>query len=346
VTISDVARVAGVSVATVSKVINDRYGVSAATFENVTRVVAELGYESSLIASSLRRQHTNVIGVLVTGFEPYSVELLKGISTAAHGTGYELLAYSGPLTDEPSPGWERRSLSRLAGTLIDGAIVVTPSALLPDASIPVVAIDPHAGRGGPATVDSDNRGGAKLATEYLIGLGHRRIAHIRGRVDLESTRQREQGYRSALKAAGIPFDPGIVSAGEYRMQEGASAARELLTGENRPTAIFAANDLSAIGALATARELGFRVPEDLSVMGYDDIPDAAAADPPLSTVAQPLATMGATALRVLIKLLSGAEGQRHLKLKTKLIVRDTTGPAPASNGGQLEQTAVTSPTLP
>jgi LacI family transcriptional regulator len=250
------------------------------------------------------------------------------------------------LTDEPSPGWERRSLSRLAGTLIDGAIVVTPSALLPDASIPVVAIDPHAGRGGPATVDSDNRGGAKLATEYLIGLGHRRIAHIRGRVDLESTRQREQGYRSALKAAGIPFDPGIVSAGEYRMQEGASAARELLTGENRPTAIFAANDLSAIGALATARELGFRVPEDLSVMGYDDIPDAAAADPPLSTVAQPLATMGATALRVLIKLLSGAEGQRHLKLKTKLIVRDTTGPAPASNGGQLEQTAVTSPTLP
>lgn len=328
VTISDVARAAGVSVPTVSKVVNERYGVAAATSKRVMDVVAELGYETSLVASSLRRQRTNVIGILVAEFESFSVELLKGISTAATGTGYELLAYSGLVVGESRTGWERKSLSRLAGTLIDGAIIVTPSVLVPTTSIPVVAIDAHTGSGGPATIDSDNRGGARVATRHLIELGHRRIAHIRGRNDLASAQLREEGYRESLADAGITFDPGLVRDGGYQAALTEEAARELLRGFDRPTAVFAANDMSALGVLAVARELGLRVPEDLSVVGFDDVPEAAASHPPLTTMAQPLQALGAQALHMLIELLDGRPVPAHVQMPARLVIRASTGPAP------------------
>lgn len=327
-TIIDVARLAGVSVSTVSKVINDRYGVAPETYDKVMDVVAALGYESSLVASSLRRRSTNVIGILVPEFEPFSTELLKGISSAAEGTGYELLAYSGNL-EHNQVGWERRSLSRLAGTLIDGAVIVAPTASVTDATIPVVAIDPHTGRTGPSTIEADNVGGAKAATEHLIGLGHRRIAHVRGRTDLVSARLREQGYRQALEAAGIPFDPQLVRVGGYRAAETTDAARELLSLPERPTAVFSANDLSAIRVLEVARELGLRVPEDLSVVGFDNVPEAANAEPALTTVAQPLHRMGAEAVRLLLGLLSGLNTEEHLLLPARLVVRASTAPPAA-----------------
>jgi LacI family transcriptional regulator len=328
VTIVDVARVAGVSVSTVSKVINDRYGVSPETYDKVMDVVAELGYESSLVASSLRRRSTNVIGVLVPEFEPFSAELLKGISSAAEGTGYELLAYSGNL-EHNQVGWERRSLSRLAGTLIDGAVIVAPTATVTDATIPVVAVDPHTGRTGPSTIEVDNVGGARAATQHLIDLGHRRIAHVRGREDLVSASQREQGYREALEAAGLPFDRALVRVGGYRALETTDAARELLTLPEPPTAIFAANDLSAIRVLEIAAELGVRVPEDLSVAGFDNVPEAANAVPPLTTVAQPMREMGAEAVRILLGLLAGEAGEEHLRLPATLMVRASTAPPSA-----------------
>lgn len=328
VTISDVARAAGVSVPTVSKVINDRYGVAAATSERVLAVVAALGYESSLVARSLRRQRTNVIGILVAEFESFSVELLKGISAAVAGTGYELLAYSGPAPDDSHTGWERRSLSRLAGTLIDGAIIVTPTMLVPTTSIPVVSIDPHTGPGGPSTIDSDNVGGARVATQHLLDLGHRRIAHIRGRGDLASAQLREEGYRQTLEEHGIPFDPALVREGGYQAALTAAAARDLLTRADRPTAVFAANDMSALGVLKVAHDLGLRVPEDLSVIGFDDVPEAASSTPPLTTMAQPLHDLGAQALRMLIELLEGHEVPAHVQLPAQLVVRASTAPAP------------------
>ncbi|HEY0258681.1 MAG TPA: LacI family DNA-binding transcriptional regulator [Lacisediminihabitans sp.] len=328
VTISDVARAAGVSVPTVSKVVNGRYGVAAATSKRVLDVVAALGYETSLVAASLRRQRTNVIGILVAEFESFSTELLKGISSAAAGTGYELLAYSGLVAGVNRAGWERRSLSRLAGTLIDGAIIVTPTMLMPTTSIPVVAIDPHAGPGGPSTIDSDSVGGARVATRHLIDLGHRRIAHIRGRSDLDSARLREAGYRESLAEAGIPFDPELVRDGGYQSALTAEAARELLTRPDRPTAVFAANDMSALGVVAVAHQLGLRVPEDVSVIGFDDVPEAASSTPPLTTMAQPLQDMGARALRMLIELLDGHEVPGHVQLPAELVIRSSTGPAP------------------
>ncbi|MET8066045.1 LacI family DNA-binding transcriptional regulator, partial [Micromonospora sp. NPDC005313] len=186
VKMSDVARTAGVSVATVSKVVNGRYGVAQATVERVQEVIRELGYEASLGAQSLRSHRTNVLGILVAEFEPFSTELLKGASREVAGSGYQLLAYSSGDGEGAAIGWERRSLARLSGTLIDGAVIVTPTVVETKHGFHVVAVDPHTGPSGLPTVDSDNFAGAVLATDHLLSLGHRRIAHISGRPDLES----------------------------------------------------------------------------------------------------------------------------------------------------------------
>lgn len=329
VTIVDVARAAGVSVATVSKVVNRRYGVAASTGERVMAVVEELGYETSLVASSLRRHETMVLGVLVAGFEPYSAELLKGISAATVDTGYELLAYAGSLTTDIHTGWERRSLSRLAGTLIDGAIIVTPTTRIPTASIPVIAIDPHSGPGTVPTVDSDNLGGARLAVQHLIDLGHTRIAHVRGRAGLRSADLREEGYREALAEAGIAFDAALVREGAYWAPTTTGAARDLLARPDRPTAVFAANDLSAVRVLEVARDLGLRVPEDLSVVGFDNVPESTRTSPQLTTIAQPLQDMGARAVTMLIDTLHDKPVPDHVSLPAHLIERQSTAAPPA-----------------
>ena len=341
ITINDVARAAGVSVATVSKVTNGRDGVAASTAERVMEVVSQLGYETSLVASSLRRIRTNVIGILLAGFDPFASELLKGISGEAVGKGYELLAYSGAISDDNAVGWERRSLSRLGGPRIDGAIIITPTITIPASSIPVIAVDPHTlseadfaadhGAARPVvtpTVDCDNVEGGYAATQHLIDLGHRRIAHVRGRGDLESAHLRERGYRAALRDAGIPFDPDLVRDGGYRAAWSTDAAHELLTRADRPTAIFAANDLSAFGVLDVARDLGLRVPEDLSVVGFDDIPEAARVSPRLTTIAQPLQAMGARAVDMLLARLDGKDVEDHVQLASHLVVRETTAPPP------------------
>lgn len=318
---ADVAEAAGVSVATVSKVVNQRYGVSQATLEKVLAVIDELGYATSLGARSLRSHKTNVIGVLVAEFEPYSTELLKGVSDAINGTGYELLAFSGGHRDVPT-GWERRSLSRLGGTLVDGAIIVTPTVVDAGNGVPVVAIDPHTGRSGVPTVDADNHAGAVLATEYLLRLGHQRIAHLGGRPDLESARLREQGFRAAMAAAGVQVDEALVRTGGYRAETATGPARELLTMDDRPTAIFAANDLSAIRTIEVAGELGLSVPDDVSVIGFDNVPESALAIPALTTVDQPLRAMGAKALDLLVRILQGEDLDAvHVQLPTSLVER-------------------------
>ncbi|GAA3652639.1 LacI family DNA-binding transcriptional regulator [Microbacterium marinilacus] len=324
VTIRDVALAAGVSVATVSKVVNGRDGIADATSERVLGVVADLGYESSLVATSMRRRRTGVVGVLVAEFEPFALQLLQGVSEALQGTDYDVLAYAGSVSEGDHVGWERRSLSRLGGTLIDGAVVVTPTVAVPTSVVPAVAIDPHTGPAGPATVDTDNLAGARLATEHLLSLGHRRIGHLRGRGDLVSAQLRERGYREALADAGIAFDERLVAEGGYRRAEAAVAAAALLSSDEPPTAVFAANDLSAIETVRIATERGLRVPDDLSVIGFDDIPDATACSPTLTTIRQPLHEMGAAAVRTLLDMLSGGEGG-HVRMPAELIVRESTG---------------------
>jgi LacI family transcriptional regulator len=325
VTIRDVAARAGVSVATVSKVINNRYGVASGTSARVQAVIDELGYEASLVAQSLRNHRTNVIGILVADLEPFSTELLKGAADAIRGSGFELVIYSAGGHSGDRVGWERRYLSRLSGTLIDGAVLVTPTVVDVNYGSPIVAIDPHTGQSGLPTVDSDNLRGAQLATGHLLSLGHRRIAMLTGRPDLESAQLRERGYREALQAAGASVDESLIRCGDYDPEVSLEQARLLLTGPNPPTAVFAANDMSAIATIEVATELGLHVPADLSVVGFDNIPESALCAPPLTTVEQPIRKMGERSIELLLSLIRGERPQAtHITLATNLVVRQST----------------------
>lgn len=327
-TIHDVASAAGVSVATVSKAVNGRYGVAPETVARVLDAVEALGYESSLVASSMRSRRTGVVGVLVADIEPFSAEILKGVGGALSGTGYDLLAYSGSRRD--GEGWERRSLSRLSGTLIDAAIIVTPTVVNVVSEVPIVAVDPHTGRADLPTVESDSYTGAQQAVHYLAQLGHRRIGFIAGRPDLRSAVARASGYRAGLAAAGIPFDPALVGVGRYEQDVARETAHAMLGLPDRPTAVFAANDLSALSIIEVAGERGLRVPDDLSVVGFDDVPEAARAQPGLTTVRQPMKRLGAEAVRIVLALMAGETlPETHVQLPTRLVVRATTAPPPA-----------------
>jgi LacI family transcriptional regulator len=327
VTIGDVATQAGVSVATVSKVINGRYGVAPATLERVQAVIDQLGYESSIVARSLRSRRTNVIGILVADIEPFSAELLKGAGAAIRAREYELIVYSGSGHGKDHSGWERRYISRLGGTLTDGIILVTPTVVDVDDGNPIVAVDPHAGPSSLPSVHSDNLAGAITATEHLLGLGHRRIGFLAGRPDLESARQRERGYRDALAAAGIPVDPNLIRVGDYELETSEEPARQLLTLDDPPTAIFAANDLSAMQTMHVAHVLGLDVPGDVSVVGFDNIPESAVTEPPLTTIDQSIQEMGRQAVELLIDLIDGnPDRPQQITLPTRLVVRQSCGP--------------------
>jgi LacI family transcriptional regulator len=324
VTIGDVAERAGVSIATVSRVVNGRYGVAPETLSRVRAVIDSLGYESSLVARSLRSQRTNVIGILVADIEPFSAELLKGAAKALHDSDFEMVVYAAG--QHHAEGWERRYMSRLSGTLTDGTILVTPTVVEVGSNQPVVAVDPHVGGSRLPTIDAQNFEGAIAVTEHLIGLGHRRIGFLAGRPDLESARRREAGYRAALDAAGITFDPDLVRIGGFTEETAEAPARELLAIADRPTAVFAANDLSAIQTMRTAAELGIAIPDDLSVVGFDNIPESALTDPPLTTVDQSIQALGHEAVRLLVDLIVHPERHNevdpiHITLPTKLVVR-------------------------
>lgn len=327
VTMQQVAAEAGVSVSTVSKVLNGRYGIASETSRLVTEVVERLGYETSLVARSLRNRRTGVIGVLVADFEPFSVEVLKGAADAIRDSGLELIAYSGGGRVDEHVGWERRSLSRVMGTLVDGAVLVTPTVTDVQYDGPVVAVDPHTGPSRLPTVAADSLQGAVLAVEHLIGLGHTRIGMVTGRPDLISGELRERGYRQALADAGLPVDEALLAPGGFEPERAHDAARSLLELPDPPTAIFAANDLSAIATLEAAAELGVAVPERLSVVGFDNIPESALADPALTTVQQPIRAMGQAAIEMLLALIAGDEpADSHLSVDTTLVVRRSTSP--------------------
>lgn len=313
--------------ATVSKVINGRWGVAESTSERVRAIIEELGYQSSLVAQSLRSRQTNVIAILVVDVEPFSAELLKGAARAIRDTGYELVVFSGCGRADDQVGWERRYLSRVSGTLCDGAILVTPTSVDANQGAPVVAVDHNVGSPDLPTVDSDNLSGAVAATEYLLGLGHERIGFLAGRPDLESARLRERGYRRALRAAGIRIDRALIAVGGYQPDTAEEAARALLSTDDRPTAIFAANDASAIATMAAARTLGLSIPDDLSVIGFDNVPESALGEPPLTTIEQPIQRMGFEAVELLIGLIEKRQDLvTHRMLPTRLVVRGSCRP--------------------
>lgn len=328
VRIQDVARTAGVSVSTVSRVLNGKVDVAEETQQRVLGVIKDMGYSSTLAARSMRSSRTNLIGLIVPDVEhAYSLEVLKGANHAIAVTKYDLLIYTtGTFQKQDTAFREQHYVSLLNGTITDGVIVVTPSANSFSTNAPIVSIDPHQiGEDFPC-IYADHYQGASEAVRYLVSLGHRRIAYITGRVGMQND-QRYHAYCDMLAEAGIPYDPDLVVEGDYSIQTGAECARVLLRLADRPTAIFAANDQSALGALEVAKELGVRVPEDLSLVGFDNIPDARYYG--LTTVEQPLARMGAMAVEMLIDLIEGRIQEKSiLKIPTQFVIRQSCQAAP------------------
>jgi LacI family transcriptional regulator len=325
-TIHDVAKTAGVSVSTVSRVLNDKDDVAPETYLKVQQIIEELGYASSLAAKGMRSRRTNVIGLIMPDVgDPFAIQVMKGVNRAIQEFGYDLIIYSaGDSTTSAWPSREQRYVSFLNGSIADGVIVVAPTAITFSTAHPVVAVDPHPESIEFPSVIATNRVGALAAMEYLLGLGHRRIGFIGGRPDLQSALRRFQGYKDGLQQANLTLDPDLIQPGDYTHEAGYVGAQKLLSLNNPPTAIFAANDQSAVGVIEAAQHAGKRVPEDLSVVGFDNIPEAAYINGGLTTVDQFIDRMGHIAVEKLVNLLSNKPVENHpYRVETKLIIRNT-----------------------
>lgn len=328
-TILDVAAAAGVSVTTVSRVLNGKGDVAPATAERVRTVIGQLGYESSLAARSLRGRRSQVICLIVPDMDhAYVVEIIRGVSRAVAGTGYDLIAMTTGSKSHLDRGrWEQQQISRINGTIADGVIVVAPDAREFRTAFPLVAVDPYWHTEAYPSVIGDNRSGAQAVMDHLIGLGHRRIGFIGGNEYLSSAEQRRIVYGRALAKAGITFDPALAVEGNFTREAGVAGANALLRLQEPPTAVFAANDDTAFGVLDVARARGVRVPEDLSVAGFDNVPDSQTSLPPLTTVDQQIGLVGELAVRMLLDLVGGKTlEQQHITVPTKLVLRGSTGP--------------------
>ncbi|MEN9937253.1 MAG: hypothetical protein RLZZ387_3832 [Chloroflexota bacterium] len=326
VTIQDVARAAGVSVTTVSRVLNNKDDVAPETYERVRRVMQELSYTASLAAKSMRSRTTNVIGLLVPEVtEPFNQEIIKGVGHGIRGSGYDLLIYTSERSaTRARASWEQEHVALLSSGLIDGCIVVTPSAPTFSSTARIVVIDPHGDGANVPSVVARNRAGAMAVMQYLFGLGHRRIGFIGGRPETLSGVRRFAGYCDSLTEAGIRYEPDLVQQGDYTRERGQEAARVLFGLPQPPTAIFAANDKAAMGVLDVANEFGVRVPQELSVVGFDNLPEAAQVTPKLTTVDQSIQEMGTIATKLLIDILRGQElAGTVVKVPTRLIIRDS-----------------------
>jgi len=322
VTIQDVAKTAGVSISTVSRVLNGKVDVASDTQERILAIIDELGYTSNLAARSMRSRKKNLIGLVVPdiGF-PYSIEIMKGINRAIAESNFDLLVYTtGGIQKDGTITREQHYVSLLNNSLTDGVIIVASAAgeFITDA--PIIAVDPHVINPKYPSVQGTNYHGALDVMEYLLRLGHQRIAFIGGRSGTGSAVRRLKGYQDGLSKAGIALDDDLVVRGDFSTPTGHECALQLLSIEDPPTAIFAANDQSAIGVYQAADELGLQIPDDFSVVGFDNISEAKYLG--LTTVDQFLADMGYAAVQMLIKMINDEPIDVHIhKIATKLIVR-------------------------
>jgi DNA-binding LacI/PurR family transcriptional regulator len=328
VTISVIAESAGVSIPTVSKVINHRSGVAADTRARVEAVIDQYGYRRPSPAT-----RSKIMGLVFRELESvWAVEVIRGVERVARRHRVRVLVSEFGLHDTPVPVWMEDSVADRPACVVSVAqLSVEEREQLRARGIPFVVFDPTTDLPGDVPfVGATNWTGGQSATRHLTGLGHRRIAMICGPDHVLFCRARLAGYRSAMEAAGLPSDAGLVVHAALSREDGYQAARTLLARDPRPTAIFASNDLQALGVYQAAREAGLRIPDDLSVVGFDDLPIAAWADPPLTTVHQPLTEMAAAATEMALALGHGDRApQLGVELATTFVARDSTAP-PAS----------------
>lgn len=336
-TIRDVAKESGVSVATVSYVLNNGpRPVRAETRQRVLTVMGRLDYHPNAMARGLVRRRMNTLGVLFASVESavvtnvYASGILQGIFTAASELGFNVTLFTEPWRDA------RHSAPRFRDRRTDGVLIVSPPqdsdmvAGLAALGLPLVVISLSQDTPAVPSVDVDNAKGACLATEHLLSLGHTRIAHLMGEKNLISTSRRRDGFRAALASAGLAVPERFLvpaSYSAYYTDATRSSIRNLLTQPDPPTAIFAGNDLLALAVIEAARELGIDLPGELSIMGFDDSPVAPMASPPLTTIQQPLSDIGKTATRLLVERVEGkpVPPTAHL-LEPALVARGSTAP--------------------
>ncbi|MFI7038520.1 LacI family DNA-binding transcriptional regulator [Microbispora rosea] len=324
-TVAEIAHLAGVSAPTVSRVLNGHAGVALATRQRVEAVLREHGY---------RRRDSEPAAIIELVFHAleslWALEIIQGVEQVAreHELAVVLTEMQGRLT--PGRAWTEQVLARRPTGVVAvfSELTVQQQSQLATRSIPLVVLDPT---GEPLhetpSVGATNWSGGMAATRHLLDLGHRRIAMLSGPTQWPCCRARLDGYRAAMDAAGVPVDPELVRVSTLYVEGGLRDGAELLRLPDPPTAVFCANDLQALGVYEAARRAGARIPEELSVVGFDDLSFTQWAGPPITTVRQPLVHMGAAAARMVLALAQGERLEQHrVELATALVVRESTAP--------------------
>jgi LacI family transcriptional regulator len=329
-TIIDVARESGVSYSTVSRALTGYAFVKPSTRDKVLRAAEKLGYVPNQQARSLAGGRSNLIGVLVPNLgNGYIAEIIRGVDEQLAESNYNLILY----TTHRHRGKESSYVATIMNGAADGLLLVVPLTsttyldTLRKQNFPYVLIDQSDTQDKSSIVRATNWQGAYDATSYLIELGHRRIGFITGLMELTSATERLAGYRAAMSEHGVPILDELIVEGDFWERGGYNAALNLLDLPQLPTAIFASNDLSAFGTMEAIRQRGLSIPEDISIVGFDDIPQAPYTYPKLTTVRQPLDQMGRTAVKLLLgQIEQPGQGTQQVTVTTQLIVRDSCQP--------------------
>jgi LacI family transcriptional regulator len=329
VTLEDISKATGFSVPTVSRVLsNSRYPVSAETRQRVLEAAQALKYRPNLSARSLRTERTNTVGILVDDImSPFVPPIVRGIQDSLIEQGFSCLI----VNSDWNPDLERAAIENLLSRSVDGMIFVEYSHLamheaLEQSQKPHLFVHRLFSGAVKNSIVPDDRHNAVLMMQHLIDLGHRRIGYINGPETWHSARQRLVGYRDQLDSYGIAFDPTLVQPGDWEFESGYAAAGKLLELAQRPTAIFAANDLMALGAIYGLQDAGLAVPGDIAVVGYDNRDFTTIFRPKITTVSLPVYEMGqAAAKQLLTQITLGESGFEEIKIKGQLYVRESCG---------------------
>jgi DNA-binding LacI/PurR family transcriptional regulator len=333
ITIKDVARAANVSTQTVSRVLNKRPDVAPDTREAIEKMITQMGYQPSALARSLVQQKSCVLGVITVGLKFIGIsQTLNGITEQCAALGYELLIKELPRFDTPDivPVIEALIAHHVSGIIFAGPEwnenVRIVQSQLPSFCPPIVFLKCQ-----PAinytTISIDNYGGARMAVDFLLSLGRHRIGFIAGPLEWHEARQRKQGWEDALKNMGIPVSPQHWTQGDWTSASGEAAFAELIQKYPQLNAVFASNDQMALGVLHLANARGIRVPEDVAVIGFDNLPEAAFFTPALTSIEQPLGELGALAVKTLDAQIEASPPDapiQTLTLRTRLLIRDST----------------------
>lgn len=332
ISIKDIARLANVSHSTVSRALRNSSLVNRETAERIQKIARESGYLASAVARSLVNRTTQTVGVVVTNItDPFIGEVVSGIESVCNDRGYSVVLAN----SNADPDREIKVVRSFGERRVDGILVAASrvgavySQLLASMEVPIVLINNQHPGDLSHSIMIDNVTASKRAMAHLIGLGHRRIAYLGDRFGFQSDTERFTGYRRALEESDLPFLPELVCHGNGKADEGVLAMGQLLRLPALPTAVFCYNDMTALGALQAVNLRGLRVPEDISLVGFDDLLIASYTAPPLTTVRQPKQEMGRAAMGMLLDLLAGKSLETHIKMQGELIVRGSTA-APAS----------------